>query len=450
MIPEDTLLEIFDFYRLDAMKRSRGKPWKWQRLAHVCRKWRHVVSVSPRRLGLQIFCISRGSIEFILATWPSFPLVLRFKCPKMKSLPRNLVFALRYPDRICELDLVLPSSMIGLITEAIQEPFLELERIQITSKDKKETPVLSTLLGGSAPRLKRIELDGVVVPFPSLRQLLLSTINLTLLQLHNITSTSYFSSDVITVLSHPALARLIALDIQFRLSAFHSTLSRARPPPLTHATLSSLVRLWYRGTSDYWEEFVAQIDSPVLTNIRITFLNQLIFNIQETCQFLSRMDRLKFLHKVVVGFFTGFVSIELCQRERRTWMWECNLKIICSQLDWQLSSATQILSQLSPLLPNVKRLDIRTSPTLPTGNEDVDSAQWLELFQLFPHSHTLFVAEPLGPCIAHALVDMVTETLPAFSLLSLSGYRKSPSAAEAVEKFVTMRTLSGHKVSVYG
>ena len=131
-------------------------------------------------------------------------------------------------------------------------------------------------------------------------------------------------------------------------------------------------------------------------------------------------------------------------------MWECNLKIICSQLDWQLSSATQILSQLSPLLPNVKRLDIRTSPTLPTGNEDVDSAQWLELFQLFPHSHTLFVAEPLGPCIAHALVDMVTETLPAFSLLSLSGYRKSPSAAEAVEKFVTMRTLSGHKVSVYG
>ena len=33
MLPEDTLLEIFDFYRLDV---QHGElPWKWQRLAHV-------------------------------------------------------------------------------------------------------------------------------------------------------------------------------------------------------------------------------------------------------------------------------------------------------------------------------------------------------------------------------------------------------------------------------
>ena len=43
VLPEDILLEIFDFYRLDAMEQSKGRPWKWHRLAHVCRKWRDVV-----------------------------------------------------------------------------------------------------------------------------------------------------------------------------------------------------------------------------------------------------------------------------------------------------------------------------------------------------------------------------------------------------------------------
>ena len=59
ILPENTLLEIFDFYRLDAEKATParpGLPWKWKRLAHVCRKWRHVLFMSPRRLGLQIYC----------------------------------------------------------------------------------------------------------------------------------------------------------------------------------------------------------------------------------------------------------------------------------------------------------------------------------------------------------------------------------------------------------
>ncbi|KAH9958063.1 hypothetical protein BC827DRAFT_624632 [Russula dissimulans] len=53
MLPENTLLEIFDFYRLNAMKVSykRELPWKWPRLARVCRKWRQVLSMSPRRLA---------------------------------------------------------------------------------------------------------------------------------------------------------------------------------------------------------------------------------------------------------------------------------------------------------------------------------------------------------------------------------------------------------------
>jgi len=451
MIPEDTLLEIFDFYQLDAMKNSYRKPWKWQCLAHVCRKWRHVVSVSPRRLGLKIHCQSKASIESILATWPSFPLVVRFKHPNRRFLPRNLIIALRHPNRICDIDLMMPNSIIGPIVEVIQEPIPELERIQITSRNRKEIPVLSTLLGGSSPRLKNINLQGIVVPFPVLRQLLFSTINLTTLRLHNITTAGYFSPDaLVTVLLHPALARLERLDVHFHLAAFPTTSSMACPPPLTHATLSSLTSLCYRGTTDYLEEFVAKIDAPALTNIRIKFYNQLIFNIPETCRFLSRMDRLKFLHGVVVKPTIG--SISLCLRERRRLCWECELGIICGQLDWKLSSIAQILHQLSPLLPEVTKFDINTYPSMPTC-EDVDSIQWLELFQPFPHLSSVSAVEQFVPNIAHALVteDMATEALPALRMLILRGYRKLPSVAEAAKKFCAMRELSGgHKVSLYG
>ncbi|KAH9968522.1 hypothetical protein BGW80DRAFT_1337992, partial [Lactifluus volemus] len=31
-------------------------PWKWHRLVHVCRRWRHIIFDSPRSLDLQLFC----------------------------------------------------------------------------------------------------------------------------------------------------------------------------------------------------------------------------------------------------------------------------------------------------------------------------------------------------------------------------------------------------------
>ncbi|KAH9968533.1 hypothetical protein BGW80DRAFT_1338084, partial [Lactifluus volemus] len=41
----------------DPFPRDRWlQPWKWQRLAHVCRRWRHIIFDSPRSLNLQLFC----------------------------------------------------------------------------------------------------------------------------------------------------------------------------------------------------------------------------------------------------------------------------------------------------------------------------------------------------------------------------------------------------------
>ncbi len=243
MLPENTLLEIFDFYRQDSVRRSRGRPWKWHRLAHVCRRWRHVVYTSPRRLGLQILCKSGAPIGHILDSWPTLPLVVRFKgSPKSKFLPNNIDVALRHPDRVYDISIGVTSSIIGSLIEVVQEPFPALKKIEITSKDSTETPVLQV---GEA-----------------MRRLLLSTNNLVKLWLRNIPKTCYFSPEAIaTCLS--ALAQLKDVYICFHSPASSPTLSRA-PPPLERATLPSLLSLAFHGTNEYLEQLVARIDSPAL------------------------------------------------------------------------------------------------------------------------------------------------------------------------------------------
>ncbi|KAF8472233.1 hypothetical protein DFH94DRAFT_192685 [Russula ochroleuca] len=201
-LSEDTLLEIFDFYRLDEkswlLLWERQRPWKWHRLAHVCQKWRHVIFTSPRRLDLRILCNSGAPVRSILKSWPTLPLVVRFHASRTsESMPRNVMVALRYPDRLCEIDLDVTSSMTGSIVESIQKPCQALESIRITVKDATGPSILArnAFLGGSAPHLRKVKLDGIAFPFPEIRQVLLSTNNLVELHLSNIPDDVYFSPD---------------------------------------------------------------------------------------------------------------------------------------------------------------------------------------------------------------------------------------------------------------
>jgi hypothetical protein len=103
--------------------------------------------MSPRRLDLRILCESKAPIEGILGSWSTLPLVVRHKGPKSKSLPNNVIVALRQPFRICEIDLVLSSSfidpsslLIESIIEVIQEPLQALECVRITAQNATGLP----------------------------------------------------------------------------------------------------------------------------------------------------------------------------------------------------------------------------------------------------------------------------------------------------------------------
>jgi F-box-like len=453
ILPEETLLEIFDFYRLEIQ--SWKSPWKWHRLAHVCRKWRHVISTSPRRLDMRILCKYGAPIGSTLRSWPTLPLVVRFDSDarrKSKHLPRNVVVALRRPDRLCEINLDVKNSMTGSIVEVVQKPCRALESIRIRVKDAKGPSIVvrNAFLGGSSPHLREIELDGITFPFPEIRQVLLSTDNLVDLHLSNIPNEVYFSpEDLVTGLS--TLVQLEQLMV-----GFHSPNSRSPPTmtrlPLRRTTLPSLQSLEFHGATEYLEEFVARIDLPALSTIRIMLFNDILFEIPQFCKFIPRLNTLQSPTSAIVILNSKFVEVRFIHKTSLG-NDDYSFQNSCIPLDWKLSFLTQITSQLSPLLSSLHELVITGDSSLevPTVEEGVDSTQWLELFQQFNHVTKVTVSnERSVPCIVQALVmdDIAAGVLPGLSTLRLNGYNLTPSVAKAAEQFVATRRDLGHTVNL--
>jgi hypothetical protein len=77
-LPPEILEEIFRFYRQDAMALSRGRPWEWHRLTHVCQTWRSIILHPTNRLGLQLFCTNGTPVRNTLHCWPGLPIVMRY------------------------------------------------------------------------------------------------------------------------------------------------------------------------------------------------------------------------------------------------------------------------------------------------------------------------------------------------------------------------------------
>jgi hypothetical protein len=175
---------------------------------------------------LRILCESGAPIESILASWPTLPLVAKFNAVrKSKTFPGTSWLALRRPDRLCEIDLHVTSSMLASIVEVTQKPCQALESIRITVEALTGPSILvrNAFLGGSAPHLREIKLDGIAFPFPSIQQVLLSTNNLVELHLGHIPNDAYFSpNDLVTGLS--TLLQLKRLTVDFHSPASFSTL----------------------------------------------------------------------------------------------------------------------------------------------------------------------------------------------------------------------------------
>ena len=200
---------------------------------------------------------------------------------------------------------------------------------------------------------------------------------------------------------------------------------------------------------------MARIDFPSLTFVIIKFLNEFTFEILQLCRFMGRVDALKSPNEVTVKPSQDNASITFKQRgERCRNLGELFLVISGGPLEWQLTSMTQIFTQLSPLLSNVKVLAFGKYPSAPAVEDDVDPTQWLELFWPFSGVWNVCVTEKLVPDIALALgglsEDAAPGILPALITLILEGHRGHPLVRDVAERFVAWRQVSGRRIYMLG
>jgi hypothetical protein len=427
MLPDLALLELFNFYVNEV-----GPIEKWHTLVHVCRRWRNVVFRSPRRLGLQLFCTGRKPVRETLDVWPPLPIVIRHGCYRMLDMD-NLVAALKRTNRVCEIRLwPVPSSQWENVLVAMQQSFPELTDLKIQSKDETSPVVPNSFLGGFAPRLRSLRFERI--PFPGLPNLILSATGLVKISLQKIPHSGYISPEVmVNCLS--TLPSLTELELSFMSPPSCSNQESRRPPPLTRSVLPALRHFGFVGVSEYLEDLVARIDSPLLDSLQIKFFHQLIFDTPQLIRFVGRTPELKARNEARMVISNSGASVLVPGVVGRGF----RLEISCKPLDWQLSSLTQLCSSSFPrtLISSLEHLYIYDDEySQPLWQDDIENSQWLELLQPFTAVKNLHLSREFTPRIVPALQELVkgrvAEVLPALQRLCLEEDQPSGSILEAI------------------
>ena len=441
MLPDNVLLEIFDIYRMANIQSLRGRPWRWHKLVHICRSWRQVVLASPLRLDLQLTCSYGTPVRKLLDCWPPLPLAIQYggipgRVPPAPEDDDNIIAAFQHPKRIWKIELTMTNTLLKRLEPLMQEPFPMLSHVEI-SQHNAGWVLPSAFLGGSTPCLRAIHVYRI--PFPALPTLHLSMKSITSLGLIKIPSNGYLSPDTI-VTSVSMLTQLETLSILFQSPILHHN---RRVPPLKRAILPALTSFGFRGCTEYLEDLVAQVDAPLLVHISIKFFNQLVFEIQQLSLFIGRATMLKSPSKVRIYSSQRGISIGLTRPTTNVNAYgRSYIEVSCKDLDWQVSSLAQICDHTSPLLCGVEQLGIRAEPLSPNGGSDMDTVQWLELFNPFSGVKVLRMASTLGPTVASALQQVNGElsfgALPALRHIQLGKTQTFTS----VEQFVAMYKAS--------
>ncbi|KAH9159553.1 hypothetical protein EDB89DRAFT_1116560 [Lactarius sanguifluus] len=237
---------MFKICRMDELGHApwRHRPWKWQRLAHVCRTWRHIILASPLHLHLGLLCTNGTPVKKDLGHLPALPIVISYLRPYFQDDDGdNLIAALEHRDRVRVVGLTVPRSLLYELATAMQGPFPALTHLRLESEKYVIVPPLpDTFLGGSAPRLRTFHISGI--SFPAVPPLLSSAHDLIYVHLRNIPLAGYIPPEKM-VASLAALPRLKYLTVGFKSGMPY--LNRIRLPPTTRKVLLALSRFTFYG-----------------------------------------------------------------------------------------------------------------------------------------------------------------------------------------------------------
>ena len=439
---------MFDIYVVEAIaayEELKDQMEAWQKLVHVCRRWRSIVFGSPRRLNLQLVCTTQTSARDTVDVWPELPLVIEdLDCQK-----EGLIALLERSELVRRISrMVLGVDHLEDIPEALHVPFPELTYLMIHHWDEVSEPIISlsdSFLGGSAPRLQFFDLENIL--FPGLPRLLLSATHLTDLHLEDIPHSGYISPEVmVTCLS--LLTSLGGLSLEFRSPQSRPDRESRRPSPLKRTVLPVFSRFWFKGVSEYLEALAARIDAPQLNLLDITFFNDTVFDTPQFTRLISDTPAFVAFDEANVAFGERHARIKLTSDYG-----ELEMKISCRDLDWQVSFLEQVCTSSLPPVSVLEDLYIYEHSILPRVWEDnIDNALWLELLGPFTAVKDLFLSDTIAPRVVPALQELVggrmTEVLPTLQNVFLGEVHSSGPVQEGIGKFIAARQLTSHPIVV--
>lgn len=392
----------------------------------------------------------RKSLDY----WPSFPIIIRATLASTsftyhdRENGENIVAALEQRDRVSKIELKnLTSYVLNCFTQVMQEPFPALTGIFLSSHVDAEPVLPDKFLGRSAPNLQYFDLDGI--SFSALPKLLSSATHLNRLQLRNIPCTGYISPEaMVTCLA--ALSNLETLVLEFHSPRSHPTRDNRPPSPLTRASLPALAAFDFQGVSEYLEDLVTHLDAPLLNRVTFRFFNQLTFDNPQLSQFIHRTEILKSINLGSIEFLSDVVKTTFTSPVGRG---KLELGISCCRPDWQVSSMAQLCAQLPTLTSRVEQLDVRRGCiSRAKWPEDMESAQWLELFEPFVAVEKLSILK-LGQLVVPALGELTreraSEILPAMRRLLFRGLEANSLVKDDLKPFVSARRSFNHPISVF-
>jgi len=380
-------------------------------------------------------------VKKLLEIWPPIPISLRYG-PTIWG-DENIIAALEHRDRVSDILFYwekIPE--LERFAAVMQEPFPALTSLMVASHGYPALVLPEAFLGGSAPSLRTVALEGI--DFPALPRLLLSAPHLVSLKLDTIPVSASISPESMATCLATSI-NLENLDIEFQAPSSHPGLTC--PPSFPRAIFPSLSSFTFKGISEHLEDFVARIDAPILRTLLITFKGSNL-HVSQTLRFINRAQRFTLPKSAVFGLRILVLSLKFGPSDSFA------LEITCDNVIEGELAVSLICRKLSPLLSHVACLDLYgvMSRPWPPWWYFIHPTQWLEFFRPFIATQSLRVSHTLGHCLSQALQEISREAdaglLPELRTLFLEGSQPLVSAPAAWEPFVAARQLSGRPLDV--
>ena len=450
-LDDDSLLQIFSCFRLED-EESWNLRFTWRKLAHICRRWRYLIFdlSSHLHMCLPLSALTNDSPSTnTLSYLPPLLLVIDYYGTRAMTQrdEDNVCLGLQEHGRVRGVVLRASSSSLRMCLGQMNQHFPRLRDLTLFSTTMEDMGLVLPETF-QAPDLRRLSLHDIGLPIGL--SFLSSTIGLSTLSLTHIRHSCYFPpGHLVTQLQ--GLPHLEELSIGFAISP--SSEEEPIPVPIPSVTLPSLRRLTFHGEDVYLDNLVAQINTPLLERLSLTFFLDLAFGLVNLTEFIHRTKVFGCLVAQIV-FNQDGVSIDAGYYGQRG-IGKLSLHVDCKPPDWQINSATQVCNALGNILSTIEDLtldlyvDAMRSDWMNT-HYTLDSMLWHELLLPFVAVKKLHIGSSLTPELSKALQSipegLVFNLLPKLQELDIQ--LEMDDANMAFSGFLDTRRSLGRPIAL--